>query len=56
MKKMSKPELLSIGMGAGATVLAVETLEKIIVTTLAMLVGTTLSFFWRRYLEKNKKK
>jgi len=55
MKKMSKPELLSIGMGAGASIFVVESLEKIIVTTLAMLVGTTASYLWRRYLENKEK-
>lgn len=51
-----KPELLSIFMGATTSIFAVELTEKIVITTLAMLVGTTISFFWRRYLENKKNK
>lgn len=49
----NKFEAISLFFGAGASLLAAELLEKIIITSIAMIVGTTLSFYWSRYL-KNK--
>lgn len=32
-----------------------ETIEKVAMTTLAMVIGTTVAFFWRRFLHKHFK-
>lgn len=50
-----KTEVFSIFAGAGASLFATELVEKIIITCVAMLLGATVSFFWKRYLENNFK-
>ena len=29
-----------------------ETIEKVMMTSLAMVIGTTIAYFWRRFLHK----
>jgi len=41
--------------GLGASLLVSQVLLKILFTTLAMLIGHTAVFFWRRWLEKKFK-
>lgn len=55
IKMYHKIELFPLLFGAGASFFALELLEKIVITTLAMLVGTTISFFWKKYLENKNK-
>jgi len=53
----NKLEAISLFFGAGASLLAAEALEKIIITSIAMIIGTTIAHYWKKYLEdKNKKK
>lgn len=55
-RKMSnKTEVFSICAGAGASLFATELIEKIVITCIAMLLGATVSFFWKRYLENKFK-
>lgn len=55
--KMShKIELSAMITGALASTFVNDLLQKIVITTVAMLIGTTVAFYWRIYLEKRKKK
>lgn len=57
MKKMSnKIEILSLFIAALASQFAADLLEKIVITTAAMMVGTTCAYFWKKYLESKDKK
>lgn len=31
-------------------------LEKIIITSVAMIIGTTFAYYWKKYLENRNKK
>lgn len=50
-----KLELIPLVMGAWAGIMSHELFEKVIMTSIAMVVGTTISFFWRLYLIKKRK-
>lgn len=51
-----KIELSAMITGALASTFVNDLLQKIVITTVAMLIGTTVAFYWRIYLEKRKKK
>ena len=53
MKKMShKIELTTLIVAGFASQFATDLIEKIIITTVAMIVGTTFAYYWKRYLER----
>lgn len=52
----SKIEILAMVTGGFASTFVNDMLQKIAITTIAMLVGTTVAFYWKIYLEKRKKK
>lgn len=57
--KMShKIELSAMITGALASTFVNDLMQKIIITTVAMVIGTTVAYYWRILLEKyrNKKK
>lgn len=55
--KMShKIELSAMITGAFASTFVNDMLQKIIITTVAMVVGTTVAYYWKRFLENRKKK
>jgi membrane protein DedA with SNARE-associated domain len=58
MEKMShKIELVSMVAAGFISQFATDLLEKMIITTIAMVVGTTFAYYWKRYLEgKNNDK
>lgn len=57
MEKMNhKIELMAMLTGALASTFVDELVKKIIITSIAMLIGTTVAFYWKIYLEKRKKK
>jgi len=57
MKKMShKIELTSLIIAGFASQFAADLIEKIIITTAAMVIGTTFAYYWKKYLEKKDKK
>lgn len=56
MEKMShKIELSAMITGALASTFVNDLIQKIVITTVAMVVGTTVAFYWKIYLEKRKK-
>lgn len=56
MKKMShKIELTTLIAAGLASQFAADLLAKIIITTLAMIIGTTVAYYWKRYLERKDK-
>lgn len=56
MKKMShKMELTTLIMAGFASQFAADLLAKIIITTLAMVIGTTVAYYWKKHLEKKDK-
>lgn len=52
----NKIEILAMVTGAFASTFVNDMLQKIIITTVAMLVGTTVAYYWKRFLENRKKK
>lgn len=50
-----KIELAAIFAGAFAGAFVNELFEKVIITSLAMIVGTTLAYYWKKYLEKKSR-
>ena len=57
MEKMNhKIELMAMLTGALASTFVDELVKKIIITSIAMIIGTTVAFYWKIYLEKRKKK
>ena len=48
----NKYDLGCVLLGIVTSAWFTETIEKVIMTTLAMVIGTTAAFFWRRYLNK----
>lgn len=56
MKKMShKIELTTLIMAGFASQFAADLMAKIIITSIAMIVGTTVAYYWKRYLERKDK-
>lgn len=51
-----KIELSAMITGAFASTFVNDMLQKIIITTVAMVVGTTVAYYWKRFLENRKKK
>lgn len=53
-----KIELFAMIFGALASTFVSDLVQKIVITTLAMLVGTTVAYYWKIFLEKrrNRKK
>lgn len=53
-----KIELASMITGAFASTFVNDLMQKIVITTVAMVIGTTVAYYWRILLEKyrNKKK
>lgn len=57
MKKMShKIELISLIVAGFASQFATDLFEKVFITTVAMIVGTTFAYYWKNYLENRNKK
>ena len=55
--KMShKIELSAMITGALASTFVNDMLQKIVITTVAMVIGTTVAYYWKRLLENRKKK
>lgn len=55
--KMShKIELSAMITGALASTFVNDLMQKIVITTVAMVVGTTVAYYWKEFLEKRKKK
>lgn len=48
----NKYELGSVGLGIITSTWFSEALDKVVMTSLAMVAGTTVAFFWRRFLHK----
>lgn len=56
MRKMShKIELTTLVMAGFASQFAADLLAKIVITTIAMLVGTTVAYYWKKHLERKDK-
>lgn len=53
---MHKIELKVMILSAFASTFAQDLVAKVIITTVAMIIGTTAAFYWRRFLEKRNKK
>lgn len=51
-----KIELVAMIFGALASTFVSDLLQKIVITTLAMLVGTTVAYYWKIFLEKRRKR
>lgn len=57
MKKMShKIELIILIMAGFASQFTADLIAKIIITTVAMIIGTTVAYYWKKYLESKDKK
>ena len=57
MKKMNhKIEIISLFVAGIASQFAMNLIEKIIITTVAMVIGTTVAYYWKKYLESIDKK
>ena len=55
--KMShKIELSAMITGALFSTFVNDLMQKIIITTVAMVIGTTVAYYWKRFLENRKKK
>ena len=50
-----KIELTAMLAGAFASQFVDELLQKIVITSITMLIGTTVAFYWKIFLEKRKK-
>ena len=46
----NKYDMIPFILGATTSTFFMDLFEKAIMTSVAMLISTTLSFFWRRYL------
>ena len=51
----NKYDLACVLIGLVTSTWFTETIEKVLMTSLAMVVGTTIAFFWRRFLHKKFK-
>ncbi|MBC7847263.1 MAG: hypothetical protein H7Y10_12300 [Flavobacterium sp.] len=50
-----KIELTTLIAAGFASQFAADLLVKIIITTVAMIIGTTVAYYWKRYLENKDK-
>ena len=55
-KMSNKIEILAMVTGGFASTFVNDMLQKIAITTIAMLVGTTVAYYWKIFLESRKKK
>ena len=56
-KSMShKIELSAMITGALFSTFVNDLMQKIIITTVAMVIGTTVAYYWKIFLENRKKK
>lgn len=54
--KMShKIEITAMFAAAFASTFVHDLVQKIIITTCAMVIGTTVAYYWKLYLEKRRK-
>lgn len=51
-----KTELVTLITGVFASTFANDLIEKMIITTISMLVATTIAFYWKKYLERKNKR
>ncbi len=57
MEKMTnKIEIGSLVVAAIASSFTSDLVQKIIITSVAMVIGTTVAFYWKKHLEKKYKK
>lgn len=55
--KMShKIELSAMITGALASTFVNDLMQKIVITTVAMVIGATVAYYWKKFLENRKKK
>ena len=50
----NKIELISMLSAAFLSTFVMEMMEKVIITTVAMVIGTTIAYYWKRYLKSNE--
>lgn len=48
----NKIELTSLIVAGIASQFATELLMKIVITAISMIIGTTIAYYWKKYLEK----
>jgi len=51
-----KIELFAMITGALASTFVSDMMQKIVITTVAMVIGTTVAYYWRKFLDNNKNK
>lgn len=51
-----KIEIVSLFIAGFASQFATDLIEKIVITSVAMVVGTTIAYYWKRHLESKDKK
>lgn len=56
IKMSHKIEVGAMITGAFASTFVNDLMQKIIITTIAMVVGTTVAYYWKKILENRKKK
>lgn len=49
----NKIELISMLSAAFLSTFVMEMMEKVIITSVAMVIGTTIAYFWKKYLKSN---
>jgi len=50
----NKIELISMLSAAFLSTFVMEMMDKVIITTVAMVIGTTIAYYWKRYLKSNE--
>jgi len=50
----NKIELISMFSAAFLSTFVMEMMEKVIITTVAMVIGTTIAYYWKKYLKSNE--
>jgi hypothetical protein len=50
----NKIELISMLSAAFLSTFVIEMMEKVIITTVAMVIGTTIAYYWKKYLKSNE--
>ncbi len=50
----NKIELISMLSAAFLSTFVMEMMEKVIITTVAMVIGTTIAYYWKKYLKSNE--
>ncbi len=49
----NKIELISMLSAAFLSTFVMEMMEKVIITTVAMVIGTTIAYYWKKYLKQS---